>query len=186
MLVRSADGSKSITRIAYPPQASVAEAETIPLCELAEFKLAPGPNQISRENAKRRVVVTANVRGRDIASFVGEAQKRIAAEVTVQPGYWISWGGQFENLISASERLKIVVPVALLLILILLGAAVIAFFVSGELKTPLVVLTVVLLNAVIGFVQENKAEKSLDDLTHKYVAQIDELLKHKEAELLEV
>ena len=126
---------KGITRISSPPQASLAEADTIPLGELAEFKLAPGPNQISRENAKRRVVVTANVRGRDIASFVGEAQKRIAAEVTVQPGYWISWGGQFENLISASERLKIVVPVALLLILILLFSA------FGSVKDALLIFT---------------------------------------------
>ena len=132
---RAADNRKGITSIAYPPQTSVAEADTIPLGELAEFKLAPGPNQISRENAKRRVVVTANVRGRDIASFVGEAQKRIADEVTVQPGYWISWGGQFENLISASQRLKIVVPVALLLILILLFSA------FGSVKDALLIFT---------------------------------------------
>jgi cobalt-zinc-cadmium resistance protein CzcA len=75
------------------------------------------------------------VRGRDIASFVGEAQKRIAEEVTVQPGYWISWGGQFENLISASQRLKIVVPVALLLILILLFSA------FGSVKDALLIFT---------------------------------------------
>jgi cobalt-zinc-cadmium resistance protein CzcA len=124
-----------LTRIAYQPKSSVATADTIPLGELAEFTLAPGPNQISRENAKRRVVVTANVRGRDIASFVGEAQKRIAEEVTVQPGYWISWGGQFENLISASQRLKIVVPVALLLILILLFSA------FGSVKDALLIFT---------------------------------------------
>ncbi len=125
----------NLTRIAYQPKSSVATADTIPLGELAEFTLAPGPNQISRENAKRRVVVTANVRGRDIASFVGEAQKRIAEEVTVQPGYWISWGGQFENLISASQRLKIVVPVALLLILILLFSA------FGSVKDALLIFT---------------------------------------------
>jgi len=125
----------NLTRIAYQPKSSVATADTIPLGELAEFTLAPGPNQISRENAKRRVVVTANVRGRDIASFVGEAQIRIAEEVTVQPGYWISWGGQFENLISASQRLKIVVPVALLLILILLFSA------FGSVKDALLIFT---------------------------------------------
>lgn len=130
---KSAD--KSLTRVAYKPESSLARADTIPLGELAEFTLAPGPNQISRENAKRRVVVTANVRGRDIASFVGEAQKRIADEVTVQPGYWISWGGQFENLISASQRLKIVVPVALLLILILLFSA------FGSVKDAMLIFT---------------------------------------------
>ncbi|MDP1592576.1 MAG: efflux RND transporter permease subunit, partial [Prosthecobacter sp.] len=134
-LPQKADNDAKLTRIAYQPKSSIATADTIPLGELAEFTLAPGPNQISRENAKRRVVVTANVRGRDIASFVGEAQKRIAEEVTVQPGYWISWGGQFENLISASQRLKIVVPVALLLILILLFSA------FGSVKDALLIFT---------------------------------------------
>jgi cobalt-zinc-cadmium resistance protein CzcA len=134
-LPRKAEADAKLTRIAYQPKSSIATADTIPLGELAEFTLAPGPNQISRENAKRRVVVTANVRGRDIASFVGEAQKRIAEEVTVQPGYWISWGGQFENLISASQRLKIVVPVALLLILILLFSA------FGSVKDALLIFT---------------------------------------------
>lgn len=134
-LPQKADTNARLTRAAYQPESSVATADTIPLGELAEFNLAPGPNQISRENAKRRVVVTANVRGRDIASFVGEAQKRIAEEVTVQPGYWVSWGGQFENLISASQRLKIVVPVALLLILILLFSA------FGSVKDALLIFT---------------------------------------------
>ncbi len=134
-LPQKAEDDAKLTRIAYQPKSSVATADTIPLGELAEFTLAPGPNQISRENAKRRVVVTANVRGRDIASFVGEAQKRIAEEVTVQPGYWISWGGQFENLISASQRLKIVVPVALLLILMLLFSA------FGSVKDALLIFT---------------------------------------------
>ena len=134
-LPQKAVNDAKLTRIAYQPKSSVATADTIPLGELAEFTLAPGPNQISRENAKRRVVVTANVRGRDIASFVGEAQKRIAEEVTVQPGYWISWGGQFENLISASQRLKIVVPVALLLILMLLFSA------FGSVKDALLIFT---------------------------------------------
>ncbi len=116
-------------------QKNIPEAETIPLGELAAFNLAPGPNQVSRENAKRRVVVTANVRGRDIASFVKEAQQRITEEVSVKPGYWITWGGQFENLISASQRLKIVVPVALLLILILLFSA------FGSVKDALLIFT---------------------------------------------
>jgi hypothetical protein len=72
--------------------------------------------QISRENGKRRVVVTANVRGRDIGSFVAEAEQRIRAEVTLPPGYWSTWGGQFEQLASATRRLQIVVPLALALI----------------------------------------------------------------------
>ncbi|MHB1082017.1 MAG: efflux RND transporter permease subunit [Prosthecobacter sp.] len=134
-LPQKTDNGAKVTRINYQPESGLAKADTIPLGELADFTLAPGPNQISRENAKRRVVVTANVRGRDIASFVGEAQKRIAQEVTVQPGYWVSWGGQFENLISASQRLKIVVPVALLLILILLFSA------FGSVKDALLIFT---------------------------------------------
>jgi len=88
----------------------------IPLREVASVVIAPGPNQISRENGKRRVVVTANVRGRDLGGFVTEAQERIAADVAVPAGYWLEYGGTFEQLLSASRRLQIVVPVALLLI----------------------------------------------------------------------
>ena len=95
----------------------------IPLSAVAEFSIAKGPNQISRENGKRRVVVTANVRGRDLGSFVQEAQKIIKEKVSLDPGYWIAWGGQFEHLISAAKRLWIVVPLALLLILLMLFAA---------------------------------------------------------------
>ncbi|MEQ8827674.1 MAG: efflux RND transporter permease subunit, partial [Parvibaculum sp.] len=79
--------------------------------------------QISRENGKRRIVVQANVRGRDIGSFVEEAQARVAAEVAVPPGYWIDWGGQFENLITARERLTVVVPACFALIFLLLYSA---------------------------------------------------------------
>jgi len=82
-----------------------------------------GPNQISRENGKRRVVVTANVRGRDLSSFVEQAQERIQSKIILPSGYWISWGGTFEHLISATQRLWVVVPVALLLIFIMLFVA---------------------------------------------------------------
>ena len=88
----------------------------IPLREVATIGIAPGPNQISRENGKRRVVVTANVRGRDLGGFVAEAQQRISAQVKVPAGYWLEYGGTFEQLISAGKRLQIVVPVALILI----------------------------------------------------------------------
>ncbi len=97
-------------------------ASYIPLGEVATLDIAPGPNQISRENGKRRVVVTANVRGRDIGSFVAEAQRKIAQQVPVPAGDWTAWGGQFENLQSATQRLQIVVPVALLLVFMLLFA----------------------------------------------------------------
>ncbi|MBL8779674.1 MAG: CusA/CzcA family heavy metal efflux RND transporter, partial [Alphaproteobacteria bacterium] len=88
----------------------------VPLSELAKLELTTGPNQISRENGKRRVVVTANVRDRDLGSFVADVRAAVATRVDVPAGYWIDFGGTFEQLISASERLAVVVPVALLLI----------------------------------------------------------------------
>lgn len=92
----------------------------VPLSSVAAIEIAPGPNQISRENGKRRVVVMANVRGRDLRSFVAETQGAVAEKVKLPPGYWIGWGGQFEQLVSATKRLTIVVPVALLLVFLLL------------------------------------------------------------------
>jgi heavy metal efflux system protein len=98
----------------------LAQIRYVPLSEVAEINLAPGPNQISREDGKRRIVVTANVRGRDLASFVADAQGRIAQQVKLPAGYWIGWGGQFEQLVSAAQRLTIVVPIALFVIFLLL------------------------------------------------------------------
>ncbi|MEY3583209.1 MAG: hypothetical protein RJA48_292 [Verrucomicrobiota bacterium] len=95
----------------------------IPLREVASISLAQGPNQISRENGKRRVVVTANVRGRDLGSFVAEAQRRVQEAAVAPAGHWVEYGGTFEQLISASNRLKLVVPVALLLVFGLLYAS---------------------------------------------------------------
>ncbi|MCK5481622.1 MAG: CusA/CzcA family heavy metal efflux RND transporter [Gammaproteobacteria bacterium] len=96
---------------------------TIPLQEVADIEITLGPNQISRENGKRRVVVTANVRGRDLGSFVEEVQATVARDVVIPAGYWLSYGGTFEQLISASKRLSIVVPLALLAIFGLLFMA---------------------------------------------------------------
>ena len=107
----------------------------VPLSEVAELELAPAPNQISRENGKRRVVVTANVRDRDLGGFVEEAQARIADDVDLPAGYWLDYGGTFEQLQSASPRLAIVVPVTLAIILALL---VMAF---GSLKDALIIFT---------------------------------------------
>lgn len=95
----------------------------IPLGDLATIDVAPAPNQITRENGKRSVIVTANVRGRDLGSFIDEAQRRITQEVDLPPGYWVDYGGTFEQLISASQRLQLVVPLALLLIFGLLFIA---------------------------------------------------------------
>jgi cobalt-zinc-cadmium resistance protein CzcA len=94
----------------------------VPLQEVATVELSIGANQISRENGKRRVVITANVRGRDLGSFVTELQQRIGAEVEAPPGYWIEYGGTFEQLISGAQRLALVVPVVLLMIVGLLFA----------------------------------------------------------------
>jgi cobalt-zinc-cadmium resistance protein CzcA len=96
---------------------------TVPLGQLTSFTLSEGPNQVSRENGKRRVVVTANVRERDIASVVNEARSKIDAEVKLPPGYWLTWGGQFENLTAARQRLSIVVPACFVLIFLLLMSA---------------------------------------------------------------
>ncbi len=107
----------------------------ITLGSIAEFTIKPGPNQISRENGKRRVVVTANVRGRDIGSFVKEAEKKIKQDVTIPANYWMSWGGQFEQMISARKRLQIVAPITLLLIFLLL------FTTFGSIKDAILVFT---------------------------------------------
>lgn len=104
----------------------------IPLGEVASFSVAPGPNQISRENGKRRVVISANVRGRDIGSFVAEAEQRLQ-QLNIPAGYWTAWGGQFEQLHSATQRLQIVVPAALALVMLLL------FAMFGNLKDGLLV-----------------------------------------------
>ncbi|MCP8467661.1 CusA/CzcA family heavy metal efflux RND transporter [Pseudomonas sp. ZM23] len=108
--------------IPVPAPASAADSRIgfITLGEVARLELVQGPNQVSRENGKRLVVVSANVRGRDIGSFVSEASASIERQVKLQAGYWTNWGGQFEQLQSASQRLRIVVPVALLLVFTLL------------------------------------------------------------------
>lgn len=91
----------------------------IPLGSVAQIEVSEGPNQISRENGKRRVVVQANVRGRDLGSFVVEAQASVK-EVSLPSGSWLSWGGQFENLVAARKRLTLVVPVCFFLIFLML------------------------------------------------------------------
>ncbi len=107
--------------------------QTVPLREVARIEIGSGPNQINRENGKRRVVVTANVRGRDLGGFVTELRQRVQDEVTVLPGYWIDYGGTFEQLISASQRLAVVVPLTLALILALL------FWAFGSMRDTLIV-----------------------------------------------
>ncbi|MEP7006132.1 MAG: CusA/CzcA family heavy metal efflux RND transporter [Sphingomonas bacterium] len=96
---------------------------SVPLSSVADIRVADSPNQISRENGKRRIVVQANVRGRDVASVVADAEARIAKDVRLPAGIYLEWGGQFENLASARERLMLVVPLCLGAILLLLFGA---------------------------------------------------------------
>ncbi|MFP5306760.1 MAG: efflux RND transporter permease subunit [Gammaproteobacteria bacterium] len=107
----------------------------VPLGEVAKLALAPGPNQINRENGKRRVVVTANVRGRDLGGFIAELRGRIARDAELPAGYWVDYGGTFEQLQSASRRLAIVVPLTLALIMALLWLA------FGSLRDALLIFT---------------------------------------------
>ncbi|NOX49095.1 MAG: CusA/CzcA family heavy metal efflux RND transporter [Gammaproteobacteria bacterium] len=103
----------------------------VPLGELVSMQLANGYNQINRENGKRRVVVSANVRDRDLGSFVNDVQARIAQQVNIPAGYWVEYGGTYQNLQSASNRLSVVVPVTLLLIVGLLVMALGSFRDAG-------------------------------------------------------
>ena len=105
------------------PAWSSAPPRTVPLREVATIDQLLGPNQVNRESGKRRVVVTANVRDRDLGSFVKELQQRIADDVEMPTGYWIDYGGTFEQLLSASRRLAVVVPVTLVIIFGLLFMA---------------------------------------------------------------
>ena len=117
------------------PRSGESTQRFIPLSEVATLSLAPGPNQVSREDGKRRVVVSTNVRYRDIGSFVAEAEELIQQQIKLPSGYWMKWGGQFENLQSATQRLKVVVPVSLLLVFTLL------FVMFGNAKDGLLVFT---------------------------------------------
>jgi len=108
---------------------------SVPLSQVADFTTTTGPNQISRENGKRLVIVTANIRGRDLGSFVEEARTRVSASTILPPGYWLAWGGQFEQLASANKRLEVVVPAALGLIFLLLMAT------FGRVRDALLVFT---------------------------------------------
>ncbi len=140
MVVRLSDALRTdidgLSRLLIPvPALASGQLGFIALSQVASLDLVLGPNQISRENGKRLVIVSANVRGRDIGSFVAEAEAAITDQVKVPAGYWTTWGGQFEQLKEASERLRIVVPVALLLVFGLL------FMMFNNLKDGLLVFT---------------------------------------------
>ncbi|UAA39069.1 CusA/CzcA family heavy metal efflux RND transporter [Paraneptunicella aestuarii] len=127
IVVRLDESRRSnVDKLAYLP-IHLADGHTIPLQELATLEQVTGANQINRENGKRRVVVTANVRGRDLGSFVADIQKAIGDKVEVPVGYWVEYGGTYQKLQSASQRLSIVVPVTLLMIIGLLVLALNSF-----------------------------------------------------------
>lgn len=123
---------RDVEKLAFLP-VPLPDGEHVPLQEVATLEIAPAPAQISRENGKRRVVVTTNVRGRDLGSFVEEVKQKIGNDVQLPSGYWLAYGGTFEQLESASQRLAIVVPITLLIIL---GLLVMAF---ASLKDALII-----------------------------------------------
>lgn len=122
------------------------DGNQVPLDQVADISLKTGPNQIQRDDAKRRITVGFNVRGRDVESIVEELQQKIDQKVKMSPGYHVSYGGAFENLQQARARLKVAVPVALLLIFVLL------YFSFGSVKQGLLIYTAIPLSAVGGIV----------------------------------
>jgi cobalt-zinc-cadmium resistance protein CzcA len=120
------------------------DGKNIPLEQVADVSYQLGPNQIQREDAKRRIIVGFNVRGRDIASVVKEMQQKIDAKIKMPTGYFITYGGQFKNLEEANQRLSVAVPVALGLILLLL------YFAFGSIKYSLLIFTAIPLSAIGG------------------------------------
>ncbi|HEU5292045.1 MAG TPA: CusA/CzcA family heavy metal efflux RND transporter [Cyclobacteriaceae bacterium] len=120
--------------------------EQIPLKQLADVDFRMSPNQIQREDAKRRIIVGFNVRGRDVASIVKELQQKIDAQIDFPPGYYPTYGGQFENLKEAQARLSIAVPIALLLILFLL------FFTFGSVKQSILIFMAIPMAAIGGVI----------------------------------
>jgi cobalt-zinc-cadmium resistance protein CzcA len=126
------DTARTIEGLGNAPVAAPGGA-LVPLAQLADITLETGPAQISREAVRRRIVVELNVRGRDVASFVAAARAKLRSDVQLPDGYYIRWGGQFENLERASRRLMVVVPLALTLIFAML------YFTFGALKPFLLI-----------------------------------------------
>jgi cobalt-zinc-cadmium resistance protein CzcA len=135
LLVRFDEGIRTNLDAIGSTPIITSDGEFVPLSEVATLGYSSVPNQISRENGKRRVVVTANVRERDLGSFVEEAKVKITEQVTLPTGYWLDYGGTFEQLESASQRLSIVVPATLFLILVLL------VIVFGSFRDALIIFT---------------------------------------------
>jgi cobalt-zinc-cadmium resistance protein CzcA len=123
IVVRLPEELRSNIRLLGALPVSLPNGGYVPLAEVADVTLETGLNQVNRESGKRRVVVTANVRGRDLGSFVSDVKRAVAEDVSIPPGYWVEYGGTFQQLESAARRLAIVVPATLLIISILLYLA---------------------------------------------------------------
>lgn len=123
---------------------SLPSGSQIPLGQVADIKMEMGPAQISREKGKRRIIVGFNVRGRDVQTVVSEIKAKLKAELDLPPGYFLEYTGQFENLVAASQRLSIAVPIALFIILVLL------YFTFGNVKQSLLIFTAIPLAAIGG------------------------------------
>ncbi len=144
VVIRLSEASRSdLTEVAQVPVPTSAGG-FVPLSTVADIAVVDGPNQISRENGKRRVVVQANVRNRDVAGVVADARAAIDAQVRMPPGTYVEWGGQFENLASARDRLLLVVPVCFAVIMLLLYGAL------GSVRDAVIVFTGVPLALVGG------------------------------------
>ncbi len=144
VVIRMAESSRSdLTAVAQVP-VPTGSGGFVPLSTVADIAVVDGPNQISRENGKRRVVVQANVRDRDVAGVVADARSAIDTQVILPAGTYLEWGGQFENLASARDRLSIVVPICFVVIMFLLYGAL------GSVRDALIVFTGVPLALVGG------------------------------------
>lgn len=135
IVVRLQERMRSDVDALYRLPIHLPDGHYVPLQELADLEMLLGANQVNRENGKRRVVVTANVRGRDLGSFVADVQTQIESNIDIPAGYWLEYGGTYQKLQSASKRLSIVVPVTLLLILGLLILAL------GSVKDAMIIFT---------------------------------------------
>jgi cobalt-zinc-cadmium resistance protein CzcA len=120
IVVRLPDGVGAEPGALAAVPVAVAAGGVVPLSHVASLAVGEGPAQVSREAARRRILVEANVEGRDLAGFVAEAERVLAGGLHLPPGYYLEWGGQFEHLVSATRRLLVAVPLALLLIFVLL------------------------------------------------------------------
>lgn len=144
LVLRLKDNSRDDIKDLSQLMITTSDGNTIPLDQVAEILIEEGPNQVQREDAKRRITVAFNVRDRDVQSVVEEVQSKVDKQINLPPGYYVQFGGQFENLAEAKNRLMIAVPVALLLILLIL------YFSFGSLKYGLLIYSAIPLSAIGG------------------------------------